>query len=222
MGSQQSNREGIVKRRSIFVGFVLLTTAGCGNAGEEPASEPGSAAEAVQPEVTVLFDGSSLDGWNVLGGANWRLDESDGSVMADMGTEGHLVTESSYDDFEVIIEFWVESRTNSGVYIRCSNPTDDDDPITARNCYEVNISDLRADQTYRTGGVVGVSSPSEVVNAGERWNEYVIRAEGPRLTVTLNGIEIVDAEDSTHSAGVIGLQFSTGMVKFRNVRIRSL
>ena len=189
-----------MKRGSIFVGLVLLATAGCG------------------PEWTVLFDGSSLDGWNVLGGANWRLDESDGSVMADMGIEGHLVTESSYDDFEVIVEFWVESRTNSGVYIRCSDPTD----ITARNCYEVNISDMRADQTYRTGSIVGVSSPSEVVDGGGHWNEYVIRAEGPRLTVTMNGIETVNAEDSEHSAGVIGLQFSTGTVKFRNVRIRTL
>ena len=207
-----------MKRGSIFVGLVLFAMAGCGPMGEEPAS----AGEAGQPEGTVLFDGSTLDGWDILGGANWHLDQSDGSVMANSGTEGHLVTESSYDDFELTLEFWAESRTNSGVYIRCSRPTDDPDPITARNCYEVNISDLRADQTYRTGGVVSVASPSEVVNAGERWNEYVIRAEGPRLTVTLNGIEVVDAEDSTHSEGVIGLQFSVGAVKFRNVRIRQL
>ncbi len=207
-----------MKPGAIFVVLVLLATARCRPAGEESAS----AGEAGQPEATVLFDGSTLDGWNILGGANWHLDESDGSVMANSGTEGHLVTESSYDDFELTLEFWVESRTNSGVYIRCSNPTDADDPITAQDCYEVNISDLRADQTYRTGGVVGVSSPSEVVNAGGRWNTFVIRAEGPRLTVTLNGIEIVDAEDSTHSEGVIGLQFSVGVVKFRNVRIRTL
>ena len=177
-----------------------------------------SLASAQDSGWTTLFDGSTLDGWNVLGGANWSLDESDGSVMADMGTEGHLVTESSYDDFEVIVEFWVDSATNSGVYIRCSDPTE----ITARNCYEVNISDMRADPTYRTGAVVGVSSPLAVVNAGGRWNEYVIRADGPRLTVTLNGIETVDAEDSTHSAGVIGLQYSTGLIKFRSVRIRPL
>ncbi len=177
-----------------------------------------SSASAQDPGWTTLFDGSTLHGWNVIGGADWSLDESDGSVMADMGMEGHLVTESSYDDFEVIVEFWAESRTNSGVYIRCSDPAN----ITARNCYEVNISDMRADPTYRTGAVVGVSSPSEVVDAGGRWNEYVIRADGPHLTVTLNGIETVDAEDSRHSGGVIGLQYSTGLVKFRSVRIRSL
>ena len=209
-----------MKPGSIFVVLLLLATARCGPAGEESASA--SAGEAGQPEATVLFDGSTLDGWNILGGANWHLDESDGSVMANTGTEGHLVTRSSYDDFELTLEFWAESRTNSGVYIRCQYETDDDDPITARNCYEVNISDLRADQTYRTGGIVSVSSPSEVVNAGGRWNTFVIGAEGPRLTIRLNGIEIVDVEDSTHPEGVIGLQFSVGVVKFRNVRIRTL
>jgi hypothetical protein len=177
-----------------------------------------SSASAQDAGWTTLFDGSTLDGWNVLGGANWSLDESDGSVMADMGIEGHLVTDSSYDDFEVIVEFWADSPTNSGVYIRCSDPTD----ITARNCYEVNISDMRADPTYRTGAVVAVSPPLEVVDAGGRWNEYVIRADGPHLTVTLNGIETVNAQDSSHSAGVIGLQFSTGLIKFRSVRIRPL
>lgn len=177
-----------------------------------------ASASAQESEWTTLFDGSSLEGWNIIGGANWRLDGSDGSVMADMGLEGHLVTESSYDDFEVIVEFWAEPITNSGVYIRCSDPAD----ITARNCYEVNISDVRPDPTYRTGAVVAVSSPLAQVDAGGRWNEYIIRADGPRLTVTLNGVRTVDAEDSTHSAGVIGLQYSTGLIKFRSVRIRPL
>jgi hypothetical protein len=182
------------------------------------ASSPFSPVSAQDEEWTVLFDGSSLQGWDVIGGANWQLDAGDGSVVADMGEEGHLVTRGRYGDFEVVIEFWVESRTNSGVYIRCADPAE----ITAQGCYEVNISDERPDPTYRTGAVVGVSSPVERVDAGGRWNEYVIRAEGPRLTVTLNGVRTVDAEDSTHTEGVIGLQYSTGEVRFRSVRIRPL
>lgn len=202
---------GIVNRCSVALALGLFL----GGAGSVVRSDPASAQE---PRWTTLFDGSNLDGWNLIGGANWSLDGSDGSVMADMGAEGHLVTESSFGDFELVIEFWAEPATNSGVYIRCSDPLD----ITAQKCYEVNISDMRADPTYRTGAVVGVSSPLEQVDAGDRWNEYVIRAEGPRLTVTLNGVRTVDAEDGTHSAGVIGLQYSTGLIKFRSVRIRPL
>jgi hypothetical protein len=179
---------------------------------------------AAQPRWTWLFDGWNtyreevLNGWNVIGDANWRLDASDGSVMADEGPPGFLVTESPYDNFEVMLEFWVDEPANSGVFIRCADPTQ----ISARNCYEVNIYDTREDPTYRTGAIVGVSPPSEVINAGGQWNTFVIRADGPRLTVTLNDIETVDAEDSTHSAGVIGLQYGVGVVKFRNVRIRPL
>ncbi|HSH74249.1 MAG TPA: DUF1080 domain-containing protein [Longimicrobiales bacterium] len=200
----------LLSNRRLVVGRALLV-------GGLVAASPARAC-AQDAGWTTLFDGSSLEGWSVIGGANWRLDRGDGSVVADEGEEGHLVTASAYDDFEVVIEFWVEPRTNSGVYIRCSDPTE----ITAQGCYEVNISDERPDPTYRTGAVVGVSSPLENVNAGGRWNEYVIRADGPRLTVTLNGVRTVDAEDSRHTAGFIGLQFSTGTVRFRSVRIRPL
>ncbi len=43
-------------------------------------------------EWTTLFDGSSLDGWNVLGDANWEL--ADDAVSADSGG-GFLVSEES-------------------------------------------------------------------------------------------------------------------------------
>jgi len=189
----------------LVTGLLLVAAVGC------QANEPNA------PEWTTLFDGSTLDGWNVTGDANWSLDESDGSVMADSGT-GFLVTPDSYTDFEMTLEFWVDEPANSGIFVRCQEP----DAITASNSYEVNIFDTREDQTYRTGSIVDVTPPSEVINAGGQWNTYEIRAEGPRLTVTLNGIETVDVEDSTHASGPIGLQYSAGVVKFRNVRIREL
>ena len=203
---------GITVKRCTFALALGLFTGGAGS-----VIRP-SPASAQEPGWTTIFDGTSLDGWNVIGGANWRLDGSDGSVAADMGEEGHLVSESSFGDFELVVEFWAQPATNSGVYIRCSDPAD----ITAQKCYEVNISDMRADPTYRTGAVVAVSPPLEQVDAGDRWNEYVIRADGPRLTVTLNGVRTVDAEDGTHQRGVIGLQYSAGLIKFRSVRIRPL
>ena len=64
---------------------------------------PGVSAQG--GEWTTLFDGSSLDGWNVLGNANWEL--ADGAVQADTGS-GFLVTEESYADFELTLEFWVD------------------------------------------------------------------------------------------------------------------
>ena len=164
---------------------------------------------------TTLFDGSSLDGWNVLGDANWEL--ADGAVQADSG-RGFLVTPDSYADFELTLEFWVDEPANSGIFIRCA----DSQSVADTNSYEVNIYDTRADQTYRTGGIVHFAAPMSVINTAGRWNTYEIRAEGPRLTVRLNGTLTVDTEDSTYASGPIALQYGAGVVKFRNVRIRVL
>src|SRR6267142_2743553 len=70
---------------------------------------------------TTLIDGTSgLDNWNRVGDANWRA--KDGAVVADKG-------------FQLRVEFWADHTTNSGVFIRCTNPNE----ITATNAYEVNI-----------------------------------------------------------------------------------
>ena len=162
-----------------------------------------------------MFDGSSLDGWNALGTANWEL--ADGAVQADSGG-GMLVTEASYADFELTLEFWVDETPNSGVFIRCSDPQS----IRDTNSYEVNIYDTRPNQDYRTGGIVNFAKPTSVINSGGRWNTYEIVARGPRLTVTLNGTRTVDIEDTQYADGPIALQYGAGVVKFRNVRIRPL
>ena len=164
---------------------------------------------------TTLFDGSSLDGWRVLGDANWEL--LDGAVQADSGS-GFLVTDDSYADFELTLEFWVNEPANSGIFIRCA----DSQSVRDTNSYEVNIYDTRPDQTYRTGGIVHVASPTSVIDAGGRWNTYEIAAQGTRLTVTLNGTRLVEVEDEQYVDGPIALQYGAGIVKFRNVRVRKL
>ena len=67
-----------------------------------------------------LFDGTGLTGWTQEGDANWRL--ADGAVAADAGT-GFLLTAASYADFDLELEFWVTPDANSGVFIRCANPS---------------------------------------------------------------------------------------------------
>jgi hypothetical protein len=176
-------------------------------------SEPTSSLE--ESGWITLFDGSSLDGWTLLGDANWQLAED--AVEADTGS-GFLVTEDSYGDFELELEFWVDETANSGVFIRCTDPGE----IGADNSYEVNIFDNRPDQTYRTGGIVFFAAPSSNINTGGQWNSYAIRADGSQLTVTLNGIETVNTADDTYAEGPIALQYGAGTVRFRNVRIRPL
>ena len=129
-----------------------------------------------------------------------------------------LVTNDSYTDFELELEFWVDSEANSGIFLRCQDPA----APSENSCYEVNIFDTRSDQTYRTGGIVNLAEPMQFVYTGGQWNRYEIKAEGSHLEVMLNGKAMVDIEDSQHAAGNLALQYGQGTVRFRNVRVRPL
>ncbi len=170
---------------------------------------------AAQSDGTVLLNGSSLDGWNQVGDANWQV--ADGAVQATRGN-GWLVSKEAYGDFQLVVEFWVTDDANSGVYFRCADPKQ----ISDKSCYEANIFDQRPDPAYRTGGVVHRARPAAQVNAGGRWNTYDITARGPRITVSLNGVPMVDVQNSELTRGPIALQYAAGTVKFRSVRIRPL
>ena len=178
---------------------------------------PGSHVEA-QSGWTTLFDGTTLKGWNRVGDANWEI--VDGTVQATTGGTSFLVTPDSYADFQITLEIWASDDANSGVFIRCQDPKN----IAATNAYEVNVYDKRPDQSYRTGAIVDVAKPMVQVNAGGRWNTLEITARGSRIQVTMNGMKTVDIEDKSHARGAVALQYGQGssMVRFRNVRIRSL
>ena len=141
-----------------------------------------------------LVDGETgLGNWNQVGDANWRAEG--GAIVADHGKGGYLVSKESYQDFEIRAEFYAEAQTNSGVYIRCSNPQ----KISAELCYEVNIWDVRPDPKYGTGAIVNVAAvPVPLVNtAGGKWNTYEVTARGQQLTVKLNGVETASAQDAS-------------------------
>jgi hypothetical protein len=169
-----------------------------------------------QGERFALFNGENLDGWNKLGDAEWRI--RDGVLMADEGSTSYLVTEESYEDFLITLEFWVDDPANSGIFIRCAEPEN----VNDQTCYEVNIFDQRPDPIYRTGGIVGVAPILAKLDTGGRWNTYEIRVEGDHMEARINGILTADDSDSRLSSGPIALQYGSGIVKFRNVNIKPL
>jgi hypothetical protein len=165
---------------------------------------------------TKLFDGRSLDGWDVLGDANWTV--RDGVIAADKGGFSFLISKQSYRDFDLLSELWVSDDANSGIFIRCS----DRRQVTATTAYEVNVYDTRPDPTYGTGAIVNVGKVSPMPRAGGKWNTLEISARGDRFSVAFNGRRTVDAaEDGSHPEGPIALQYGAGIVKFRRVEVRT-
>tara|TARA_R110000824_G_scaffold336_1_gene1602 strand:- start:7258 stop:7836 length:579 start_codon:yes stop_codon:yes gene_type:complete len=167
------------------------------------------------PSMQTLFDGTSMQNWNEVGNADWRFNNG---YVEGSGEAGFLVSQLPYGDFRLIVEFWADGPANSGVFIRC----DDNQTIGADNCYEVNVFDTRPDQTYRTGSIVNVAAPTATIDAANRWNRLEILAQGSHLQVILNGVETVNVNDDQLDSGYIGLQYGTGVVRFREVRIQQL
>ncbi|MCX7143428.1 MAG: DUF1080 domain-containing protein [Proteobacteria bacterium] len=178
------------------------------------------------PEWVTLIDGDKgLENWNRIGEANWRAEG--GAIVADQGKGGYLVSKNSYKDFMIYAEFWAETDTNSGIFLRASDPN----KVGADSSYEVNIWDIRPDPIYGTGAIVDfarVPVPA-VYKAGGRWNTYQIVAKGAHLSVKLNDVVTVSTENGRFASGPFALQFGPGVkgvtggvIKWRKVQIKTL
>ena len=179
-------------------------------------------------QATALLNGRDFDGWDRVGDANWRIEE--GMAVADRGN-GFLVSRASHANFQLIAEVWIDVATNSGIFIRCTDPA----TITSVNAYEVNLWDERPEQRYGTGAIVDVAAVDPMPRAGNRWNTLDITARGDAFTVVLNGQKTVDGvSHSRHATGRIALQHGVGVpgpggavndrgvVRFRKVELRTL
>ncbi len=163
-----------------------------------------------------LIDGVSLNNWNIVGTASWVIGNG---IVEGNKPNGFLVSTKSYKNFVIKAEFWAESNTNSGIFIRCQDPS----KITAANCYEVNIWDTRPEQAYATGAIVDIAKVDPIHKAGGRWNTMEIVANGSHFKVSLNGVvTVADGQDNKFADGLIALQSAGGTVKFKKVQIKQI
>lgn len=206
-----------MKRRHAMLAalsVLALTLAGCA-----------TTRDASTGWVTLIDGERGLDNFNRLGEVNWRAEG--GAIVGDRGKGGHLVSKMPYRDFELYAEFWADHTTNSGIFIRATDPN----KITAGNAYEVNIFDQRPGPEYATGAIVDFAKvPVPLIyKAGGKWNTFEIVARGPQITVRFNGEQTVQLNDGKFPSGPITLQFGNrpkdapgGAIKWRKVQIKPL
>lgn len=164
----------------------------------------------------VLFQENSKD-WFIKGDANWNFSNNELIGKIKNGA-GFIMTQQTYKDFILELEFKPDSTINSGIFIRCKNNN-----INPTDCYEVNIWDLHPNQEYRTGAIVMKSIPLAMVQTIDKWNTYKIKNETDHIQVWVNGILTANIRDTVLTEGYIGLQATgTGEIRFRNVKIKTL
>jgi hypothetical protein len=164
-----------------------------------------------------LFDGQSLFGWESDGKANWRVE--DGTLVADEGDPGFLMSQVRWSDYELMVEFRATERTNSGIFLR----TEPQPMSPAADCIELNIAP--SDNPFPTGSLVErvrVEPEALGENSSDQWHTLHVLADGPHMQVWFDGRSVVDTQIDDRSTGRIGLQFREGPIAFRNLRIRPL
>lgn len=162
-----------------------------------------------------LFSGNDLAGWHTVGGTSrWQ---GENFVLRNSASGGNLVTDRSFDDFKLHIEFRYPKGSNSGIYLR--------------GRYEVQIADSVPPEPVNDllGSVYGFLSPSEIANKkADEWQSYDITLVGRMVTVVLNGKTVIcnqeipgitgGALDSDEGApGPLMLQGDHGVIEYRNI-----
>src|SRR3977135_1315914 len=164
-------------------------------------------AMGVEPGFVSLFDGKSLDGWQIVGqkGSGYIVEKGLLVCPADGG--GNLFTTKEYANFVLRFEFRLFEGSNNGIGIRA--------PLVGDAAYqgmEIQILDdgaaryqgkLRPAQYH--GSIYDVIPARQGFKkpAGE-WNSEEITAKGRSIVVILNGTTIVDANlDSVRDPAVL-------------------
>jgi hypothetical protein len=195
-----------------------------------------SQADETEEGFAPLFNGESLEGWQ---GATDGYVAQDG-VLVCLEKGGNLYTDKEYGDFHLKFEFKLTPGANNGLGVR--TPLEGDPAYVGM---ELQILDNTAEQYENLkpwqyhGSVYGVvpAKRGHLKPAGE-WNEQEVICRGPRVTVKLNGVVILDADvqkasdpktvDGSEHPGLDREQGHLAFcghgahVEFRNLRLKEL
>lgn len=196
----------------------------------------GYAASPPPPGNTVsLFDGATLAGWE--GNTNlWRVQDdaiTGGSLTQTLKENDFLCATSFGTNFVLRLKIKLtgsEGFVNSGIQIR-SRRVPDSSAVTGYQCdlgdpdwWGAIYDEERRNKVLFPTDMIAVNS---VLRRGD-WNDYVIRAIGPRISVWLNGVQTADYYEEDPAIpdwGLIAIQAHGGgkpLIQVKEISIEHL
>jgi len=155
------------------------------------------------------------------------------SLQAKQARNAYLATTREFGDFELTLKWKLEGTegfVNGGVQFRSKRVPNGTD-----------VSGFQADLGAGHDGTLfdeirrrkGLQKPSKEVLEKARkplgeWNDYRIRAEGPRIQIWLNGVQTVDyteTDPTIETTGILALQIhgnSSAIVRYKELVITEL
>jgi hypothetical protein len=197
----------------------------------------------------LLFDGKSLDNWKTFNGGavnGWKI-QDDILYNSGSGSDhgGDIITKKEFVNFELHLEWKIDSQSNSGVFYHVQEGLTD---AIYESGPEYQLIDekgwpnkLNDDQYSGANYAMHAPENAKVVPVGE-WNTTRIIVHGPQVEHWLNGSKVVEYElwspewrkkkrqskwaeakyYGMSRSGHIGLQDHGGLTMFRNIKIREI
>lgn len=190
----------------------------------------------LQAEPFALFDGQSFAGWEGNTDTAWRIE--DGALVAG-GLEvrqeknDFLATEREFANFDLSLKWKLEGTegfVNGGVQFRSKRIPQHHEMIGYQADLGAGYDGALYDESRRRK-MLAQPTPEVLAKATKplgEWNDYRIRAEGPRIQIWLNGVPTVDyteTEPGIEMNGSIAVQIhgnATLKVAYKDLVIEEL
>jgi len=165
-----------------------------------------------------LFNGKNTNGWHTDGKNQWIVESG---ILRSLHSGANLISDKTFNDFKLHVEFRYKQGSNSGVYLR--------------GRYEVQIIDTKSGEpepiNNQFSAVYGFLPPNQMMakNPGE-WQSYDITLVGRMVTIVANGKMVIcnqiipgltgGAIDSREGEpGPVFIQGDHGPIDYRNIII---
>jgi hypothetical protein len=238
-----------MQKRRLFIAVMSVAVAAA--IGAAPGKT--SSSRALPEGFTPLFNGKDFTGWHGLatmdprkfealdadakakaladGAADlkkhWRVD--DGVIIND-GQGAYLTTDKDYGDVELLVDFLIGPKGDSGVYLRGTPQVqiwDFTEPSYARMGAEKGSGGLW-NNTLANNGKDPITRADNPIG---QWNTFRIIQVGARTTIYLNDKLVIDHAILENywkrsipipAKGPIQLQTHDHEIKWRNIAVREI
>lgn len=232
----------------LMAGLVLASAAAYGQADNML-----TAAEKKQG-YKLLFDGKTTKGWHSYNRgraeANWKVENGtlafNPEAKIEGMTSGDLISDGSYKNFELMLDWKISKNGNSGVMYHVVERPDLKTPYLSGPEIQVLDNAGHPDgtlETHRAGSLYDmIAANPQNARPAEEWNKLRFVVNGSKLTIFQNGEKVVDTDTNSETykaafekskfrnwkdfaktdSGKLALQDHGNMVWYKNIKIREL